>query len=103
MLLEHVSARWRAEFDPGERLELFDQLKPHLWGEDDATPYAELATRFNLSESAIKVDNPVFDQLNRPLQWHLLRRAGKSDRHCRQNSRRPTPPRGELPRRSVHG
>jgi RNA polymerase sigma-70 factor (ECF subfamily) len=54
-LLERVLARLRAEFDQAERGELFDQLKPHLWGEDEATPYAQLASRFNLSVSAIKV------------------------------------------------
>ena len=54
-LLERVLARLRAEFDQAERRELFDQLKPHLWGEDEATPYAQLATRFNMSVSAIKV------------------------------------------------
>jgi hypothetical protein len=50
-----VLERLRAEFGQAERRELFDQLKPHLWGEDEATPYAQLATRFNLSVSAIKV------------------------------------------------
>lgn len=54
-LLEQVLARLRAEFDQPERRAVFDQLKPHLWGEDHATPYAELATRFNLSVPAIKV------------------------------------------------
>jgi RNA polymerase sigma factor (sigma-70 family) len=54
-LLEGALARVRAEFDPAERRELFDQLKPHLWGEDEATPYAQLATRFHMTVSAIKV------------------------------------------------
>lgn len=54
-LLERVLARLRAEFEETERRELFDQLKPHLWGEDDATPYAQLATRFNMTVSAVKV------------------------------------------------
>jgi RNA polymerase sigma-70 factor (ECF subfamily) len=54
-LLERVLARLREESGSVERQELFDQLKPHLWGEDDATPYAQLATRFNLSVSALKV------------------------------------------------
>jgi RNA polymerase sigma factor (sigma-70 family) len=54
-LLERVLARLRAEFAQAERLELFDQLKPHLWGEDEATPYAQLAVRFNMTVSAIKV------------------------------------------------
>lgn len=54
-LLERVLARLREESIHAARLELFDQLKPHLWGEDEATPYAQLATRFHLSLSAIKV------------------------------------------------
>jgi RNA polymerase sigma factor (sigma-70 family) len=54
-LLERVLARLREESNHAAHLELFDQLKPHLWGEDEATPYAQLATRFNLSVSAIKV------------------------------------------------
>jgi RNA polymerase sigma-70 factor (ECF subfamily) len=54
-LLERVLARLREESLHPARLELFDQLKPHLWGEDEATPYAQLATRFNLSVAAIKV------------------------------------------------
>jgi RNA polymerase sigma-70 factor (ECF subfamily) len=54
-LLERVLAQLREESTHAERRELFDQIKPHLWGEDDATPYAELATRFNLSVPAIKV------------------------------------------------
>ncbi len=54
-LLERVLAQLRAEFDQAERLDLFDQLKPHLWGEDEATPYLQLAARFNMSLSAIKV------------------------------------------------
>ena len=54
-LLERVLARLRDESIDAARRELFDQLKPHLWGEDEATPYAQLATRFNLTVSAIKV------------------------------------------------
>jgi DNA-directed RNA polymerase specialized sigma24 family protein len=54
-LLERVLARLRAEFDETERLELFDQLKPHLWGEDEATPYAQLAAHFAMTVSALKV------------------------------------------------
>lgn len=54
-LLERVLARLREESLHAGRLELFDQLKPHLWGEDEATPYAQLVTRFDLTVSAIKV------------------------------------------------
>ena len=54
-LLERVLARLREESIHAARLELFDQLKPHLWGEDEATPYVQLATRFNMTVSAIKL------------------------------------------------
>ena len=54
-LLERVLARLRAEFGQAKRLELFDRLKPHLWGEDDATPYAQLAAPFKMTVSALKV------------------------------------------------
>ncbi len=54
-LLEGVLSRLREESIHAARQELFDQLKPHLWGEDEATPYAQLATRFNMTVSAIKV------------------------------------------------
>ena len=54
-LLEQVLARLRQEFGLAGRVELFDQLKSHLWAEDDATPYAQLATRFNMTMVAIKV------------------------------------------------
>jgi len=54
-LLERVLASLRAEFDQAKRRDLFDQLKPHLWGEDEATPYAQLAAPFNMTVSALKV------------------------------------------------
>jgi RNA polymerase sigma factor (sigma-70 family) len=54
-LLERVLARLREESLQSQHGELFAQIMPHLWGEDEATPYAQLATRFNLSVSAIKV------------------------------------------------
>lgn len=54
-LLERVLAHLREESMHAARLELFDQLKPHLWGEDEATPYAQLATHFNMTVAAIKV------------------------------------------------
>ncbi len=54
-LLDRVLVRLRAELGQAERRELFDQLKPHLWGEDEATPYAQLGTRFAMTASAVKV------------------------------------------------
>jgi RNA polymerase sigma factor (sigma-70 family) len=54
-LLEQVLTRLQQEFALAGRVKLFDQLKSHLWAEDDATPYAQLATRFNMTVVAIKV------------------------------------------------
>ena len=54
-LLEQVLARLRQESSLAGRGELFDQLKPHLWREDDATPYAQLATSFSMTVTALKV------------------------------------------------
>ena len=54
-LLEQVLARLRQESSPAGKEELFDQLKPHLWREDDATPYAQLATSFSMTVAALKV------------------------------------------------
>lgn len=54
-LLEQVLARLRQESSLAGRGELFDQLKPHLWREDDATPYAQLATSFSMTVAALKV------------------------------------------------
>jgi len=54
-LLEQVLARLRQESNLAGRGELFDQLKPHLWREDDATPYAQLAASFNTTVAALKV------------------------------------------------
>ncbi len=54
-LLERVLARLREESRKSSRADLFDQLKPHLWGEEEATPYAQLAARFSLTTGAIKV------------------------------------------------
>ena len=54
-LLERVLARLREEAVRDQRREFYDQLKPHLWGESDAAPYAELAARFDMTVTAIKV------------------------------------------------
>jgi DNA-directed RNA polymerase specialized sigma24 family protein len=54
-LLERVLGRLRGEFDTTECRELFDQLKAHLWGEDEAIPYAQLSGQFAMTVSALKV------------------------------------------------
>jgi RNA polymerase sigma factor (sigma-70 family) len=54
-LLESVLQRMRNEFTANGRVELFEALKAHLWGEEVAPSYAELATRLNMTTVAIKV------------------------------------------------
>ncbi len=54
-LLAQVLARLREEFGDDDRRTLFDQLKPHLWREEETTPYAELAPRLGMTVSALKV------------------------------------------------
>jgi RNA polymerase sigma-70 factor (ECF subfamily) len=54
-LLERVLAGLREEFDHADCGGLFDQLKPHLWRESEAAPYAELAARFDRTVAVIKV------------------------------------------------
>lgn len=54
-LLEQVLHQLRRDFARGGKVEFFEQLKPHLWGEDDAVPYARLAQTLNMSANALKV------------------------------------------------
>jgi len=35
-------ARLRREFSSSGRVDLFDRLEPHLWGDDTRTPYGHL-------------------------------------------------------------
>jgi len=56
---ERVMARaldqvW-AEMAEKEGTERFEQLKPHLSGDDSATPYRDLAERWGVSEGAVRV------------------------------------------------
>jgi RNA polymerase sigma-70 factor (ECF subfamily) len=53
-LLEEVLKRLRTEFEQEGNAELFAALNPCLVGERTAQPYAELATKLALSESAVK-------------------------------------------------
>ncbi len=54
-LLEQAMGRLRQEYAADGKAELFEALKPCLVGERDTQPYAALATRFGMSEGAIKV------------------------------------------------
>ena len=54
-LLGMVLQKLREEFTIGGRVELFEALKPHLWSEEPALSYAELAARLNMTVVAVKV------------------------------------------------
>jgi RNA polymerase sigma-70 factor (ECF subfamily) len=53
-LLERVLLRLREEFDGGGRTGRFEALKEFLTGDRGDQPYAEVATRLGVSESAVK-------------------------------------------------
>jgi len=53
-LLDRVLARLRAEYAGGERAELFEALQGFLAVKEDGEPYAVVASRFGMSEEAIK-------------------------------------------------
>ena len=48
-------ARLRREFSSSGRVDLFDRLEPHLWGDDTRTPYDQVATELGMTVVAIKV------------------------------------------------
>lgn len=54
MALEKARHRLRAEFMANGKVELFDMLRPHLFGDLEAVPYAEIGQRTNLTVVAIK-------------------------------------------------
>ena len=47
--------RTRAEFAANGKGELFDELEPHLWSDETATPYAELGERLQMTLVALRV------------------------------------------------
>ena len=53
-LLTGTLARLRRDFLAGDRVELFDLLEPHLWGDDTSSPYAQVATALAMTEVAVK-------------------------------------------------
>jgi DNA-directed RNA polymerase specialized sigma24 family protein len=55
-VLDDVLKRLEAEYQAAGRMELFAALKQTLMGRREAQPYAELAAKLDLSESAIKVN-----------------------------------------------
>ncbi len=54
-LIDQTIARLRDEFASSGRLALFEHLKPYLGGDDDGTPYRQIATELGKTEGAIKV------------------------------------------------
>ena len=53
--LETVRRRLREEVSMSGRAELFDELRPHLFGDFAVAPYAQIATRLNMTVVAVKV------------------------------------------------
>jgi hypothetical protein len=50
-----VLQKLREEFTSGGRLELFEAMKPHLWSDEPAVSYADLAARLDMTVVAVKV------------------------------------------------
>ena len=48
-------ARLRREFSSSGRVDLFDRLEPHLWGDDTRTPYGQVAAELGVTVVGIKV------------------------------------------------
>jgi RNA polymerase sigma-70 factor (ECF subfamily) len=55
VLLEGVFRRLEREFAEGGKQDLFDLLQAHLWGDEEALPYTELAAQLHTSEAAVKM------------------------------------------------
>ncbi len=68
-LLDRVLSRLQDEYAGEGKNKLFEELKPCLLGEGNAQPYAALALKLGLSETAIKVTVHRFRKRYR----HLLR------------------------------
>lgn len=54
-LLDQVLGKLRREYADGNKLRLFDELKPFLAGESKRIRYADAARSLNLSEGAVRV------------------------------------------------
>ena len=63
--------RVREEFVANGKGELFDELEPHLWADETATPYAELSERLQMTVVALRV---TVHRLRRRFQ-EMLREA----------------------------
>jgi RNA polymerase sigma-70 factor (ECF subfamily) len=54
-LLENVMHRLAEEYRETNRLALFEQLQPHLWGDSDSIAYGELSQRLTMSVVNLRV------------------------------------------------
>ena len=54
-VLEAVLVGLRKEFSTSGRLELFNALEPHLWGDDTSTPYASIAEALHITVVSVRV------------------------------------------------
>ncbi|MBX3745555.1 MAG: sigma-70 family RNA polymerase sigma factor [Verrucomicrobiae bacterium] len=54
-LIEQVLDQLRREFATSGRLELFDALEPHLWGDELSTPHAQIAAPLGMTVVAVRV------------------------------------------------
>ena len=55
VLLEAVLVNLRQEFSQGGKTELFEQLEPHLWGDDTSNPYPRIAEALNMTTVSVRV------------------------------------------------
>jgi RNA polymerase sigma-70 factor (ECF subfamily) len=55
VLLQSVVGLLRQEFSSSGKAELFDQLEPHLWGDDTSTGYSQIAEALNLTTVSVRV------------------------------------------------
>jgi RNA polymerase sigma factor (sigma-70 family) len=54
-VLETVLGTVRGEFLVNGRLELFEELEPHLWGDDTSAPYPSIAGAMDMTVVAVRV------------------------------------------------
>jgi len=54
-LISETMSHLRRELSVSGREELFDELEPHLWGDDTSTPYAAIAARLQMTIVAVRV------------------------------------------------
>jgi RNA polymerase sigma-70 factor (ECF subfamily) len=86
-LLEQVLARLRADYASDGQGALFDALQIYLTGDKGAVPYAEMAARLNLGQSALKMSiqrlRRRFGELLRQEILHTVSRPEEIDEEVR--------------------